>query len=104
MATPHERFWRREQPLEAAAELPLQASAVTPERPGKGEAWVARRVGANAVISLSWQQFSVGKHHDGARVDVHVGPGRRRPAPRRRSTRLLPSDRLRRRVDRPGRG
>src|SRR3712207_6048905 len=31
-----------------------------------------RRV--NGVISVSWQQFSVGKHHAGARVDVHVGP------------------------------
>jgi hypothetical protein len=24
------------------------------------------------VISLSWQQFSVGKHHGGEQVDVHV--------------------------------
>ena len=26
------------------------------------------------MICVSWQQFSVGKHHAGARVDVHVGP------------------------------
>jgi hypothetical protein len=81
MATPHERFWRRDQPSEAAAQRVLDASAVTatsPEMVGRerreGQAWVARRVGANGVISVSWQQFSVGKHHAGANVDVHVGP------------------------------
>jgi hypothetical protein len=81
MATPHERFWRREEPTAPTAELTLDASAVAATSPTtvalerrEGEAWVARRVGANGVISVSWQQFSVGKHHAGARVDVHVGP------------------------------
>jgi len=81
MATPHERFWRREQPPGATAELVLDASALTASSPEvvgqerrEGETWVARRVGANGVICVSWQQFSVGKHHAGARVDVHVGP------------------------------
>ncbi len=74
MATPHERFWRRELPSTAAAQLALEASAVVSEQKRQGEAWVARRVGANGVICMSWQQFSVGKHHAGARVDVHVGP------------------------------
>ena len=27
---------------------------------------------SNGVISVSWQQFSVGKHHGGELVDVHV--------------------------------
>ena len=27
---------------------------------------------SNGVISVSWQQFSVGKHHSGELVDVHV--------------------------------
>ena len=31
-----------------------------------------RRVASNGVISVSWQQFSVGKHHGGELVDVHV--------------------------------
>ena len=26
----------------------------------------------NGVISVAWQQFSVGKHHGGEIVDVHV--------------------------------
>jgi hypothetical protein len=29
-------------------------------------------VASNGVISVSWQQFSVGKHHGGEQVDVHV--------------------------------
>jgi transposase InsO family protein len=81
MATPHERFWRREQPLPGSPELPVEASAVAAtsvavvaQERRAGEAWVARRVGANGVICVSWQQFSVGKHHGGANVDVHVGP------------------------------
>jgi hypothetical protein len=37
-------------------------------------AWVARRVASNGIICVSWQQLSVGKHHAGAMVDVHVGP------------------------------
>jgi hypothetical protein len=27
---------------------------------------------ANGVVSVSWQQVSVGRHHAGARCDVHV--------------------------------
>ena len=40
-----------------------------------GEDWVSRRVGANGVVCVSWQQVSVGKHHAGARCDVQVGEG-----------------------------
>ena len=36
---------------------------------------VNRRVGANDVVCVSWQQVSVGKHHAGARCDVLVGDG-----------------------------
>ena len=81
MATPHERFWRREQPLSSSSERAVDVSASTATDPAvvvqerrEGEAWVARRVGANGVICVSWQQFSVGKHYAGANVDVHVGP------------------------------
>jgi hypothetical protein len=35
---------------------------------------VARRVAANGVISVSWQQICLGTSHAGASVDVHVGP------------------------------
>jgi hypothetical protein len=37
-----------------------------------GDDWVSRRVGANGVVCVSWQQVSVGKHHAGARCDVLV--------------------------------
>jgi len=77
MATPHERFWRREPVPSGGLQLPVDVSAAAPDLPQEsrqGESWVARRVGANGVICVSWQQFSVGKQHAGARVDVHVGP------------------------------
>ena len=37
-----------------------------------GEGWVARRVGANGVVCVAWQQVSVGKHRAGANCDVYV--------------------------------
>jgi hypothetical protein len=33
---------------------------------------VARRIGANGVISIAWQQISIGKHKAGLDVDVLV--------------------------------
>jgi hypothetical protein len=38
-----------------------------------GDDWVSRRVASNGVVCAAWQQVSVGKHHAGARCDVHVG-------------------------------
>jgi hypothetical protein len=43
---------------------------LTPDR--GGDDWAARRVGANGVVCVSWQEVSVGEHHAGARCDVHV--------------------------------
>jgi hypothetical protein len=34
--------------------------------------WVARKVGANGVVCVGWQQVSVGKHRAGERCDVLV--------------------------------
>jgi len=48
----------------------LDTAALRPER--VGGSWIARRVGANGVVCVAWQQFSVGKHHAGAGVDIHV--------------------------------
>lgn len=62
MATPADRFGHR-----SATSAPVLPG---PDR--DGEDWVARRVGANGVVCVSWQQVSVGKHHAGARCDVHV--------------------------------
>ena len=38
----------------------------------QGPDWVSRRVGANGVISIAWQQISVGKHRGGHNVDIHI--------------------------------
>jgi transposase InsO family protein len=37
-----------------------------------GDDWVSRRVTTNGVVSVAWQQVSVGAHHVGSRCDVHV--------------------------------
>jgi transposase InsO family protein len=62
MATPAVRFGRP-----AAPPRPV----ISTDR--SGDDWVCRRVGANGVVCVSWQQVSVGKHHAGARCDVQVG-------------------------------
>ena len=51
---------------------PADASALTPED-RSGDDWVARRVSAVGVVSVAWQQISVGKHRAGRTVDVQVG-------------------------------
>jgi transposase InsO family protein len=67
MATPASRF-------QAAAARPGRPADLAALAPGRsGEDWVARKVGASGVVCVSWQQVSVGKHHAGARCDVHVG-------------------------------
>jgi len=63
MATPASRFGA------AVPGRPVDTSAVT-ERSGDG--WISRRVAANGVISVVWQQISCGKHRAGRRLDVHV--------------------------------
>jgi transposase InsO family protein len=68
MATPATRFAGQ---LPVPAGRPADLSALAPDR--SGEDWVARKVGPNGVVSVSWQQVSVGKHHAGQRCDVHVG-------------------------------
>ena len=37
-----------------------------------GPDWVSRRVGANGVVSIAWQQISVGKHRSGHNVDIQI--------------------------------
>jgi hypothetical protein len=49
---------------------PADASALVPQRSGDG--WISRRIAANAVISVAWQQISCGKHRAGRRVDIHL--------------------------------
>jgi hypothetical protein len=52
---------------------PADASALLSERSGDG--WISRRVAANRVVSVAWQQTSCGKHRAGRRVDIYLdGP------------------------------
>lgn len=61
MATPADRFTHA-----PAAPRPVLTADRT------GDDWVSRRVGANGVVCVSWQQVSIGKQHAGARCDVQV--------------------------------
>ena len=59
-----------QQPRPAAAEPTRPAGPTRGTRPGQH--WVARRVASNGIVSVDWQQVSVGKHRAGARCDVLV--------------------------------
>jgi transposase InsO family protein len=67
MAPPASRF------STAQTGPPADTSALLGERSGEG--WISRRVAANGVISVAWQQISCGKHRGGRRGDIHLqGP------------------------------
>jgi len=42
---------------------------------GHGEQWVCRRVASNGIVSVGYQQVSVGKHYGGSACDVLVTDG-----------------------------
>jgi transposase InsO family protein len=65
MDTPAQRFRR------AVAEAGTPALAAL-DQDRTGDQWVSRLVASNGIISVSWQQISVGAHRAGHRVDVHV--------------------------------
>jgi transposase InsO family protein len=65
--TPAERFATRT----ADPGPGLDLSALAERR--SGDDWISRRVASNGIISVTSQPFSVGKHHAGDLVDVHVG-------------------------------
>lgn len=67
--TPASRFKAEQRANRDPVTIPAQRSA---ER--AGEQWVARKVAANGVVCVGWQQVSVGKHRAGDRCDVLVGP------------------------------
>lgn len=67
MDTPAARFSSVPALGPAGVSVPAE---VGPDRSG-GD-WVSRRVCGNGVVSVSWQQVSVGRHYAGARCDVHV--------------------------------
>lgn len=66
MAIPVQRFT----PGPAAAAAAVSAPIGGAHR--GGDDWVSRRVTTNGIVSVAWQQVSVGAHHAGSRCDVHV--------------------------------
>jgi transposase InsO family protein len=65
-ATPAERFATRAPDSGPALDL----RALIERR--SGDDWISRTVAGNGIISVTSQPFSVGKHHGGEIVDVHV--------------------------------
>jgi transposase InsO family protein len=65
MATPAQRFTTAARAAEAIA--PTEA---LDER--TGDDWVSRKVCANGIVCVAWQQVSVGRHRAGERCDVHI--------------------------------
>ena len=65
MATPTQRFHAGAPPLPPS-------NCVTGHRDRGGQDWVSRRVCANGIVCVSWQQVCIGRHYAGARCDVHV--------------------------------
>ena len=65
-ATPQSRFQDR-------ADQPRNPLPTRPER--NGEQWVCRRVASNGIVSVGYQQVSVGKHFGGNACDVMVTDG-----------------------------
>lgn len=65
MDTPAQRF-------AAAAPARPPSISVAPGSDRTGQHWVSRRVCANGIVCVSWQQVSIGRHYGGQRCDVHV--------------------------------
>jgi len=65
-ATPESRF-------HADDDQPQHRLTPRPER--NGEQWVSRRVASNGLVSVGYQQVSVGKHFGGSACDVLVTDG-----------------------------
>jgi transposase InsO family protein len=68
MQTPAARFTHTVK----ATPRPADAGALDDQR--NGETWITRKVCRNGVITVAWQQISVGRHREGRIVDVHVMP------------------------------
>jgi len=68
MAPPLSRF-----EADRAAELPADLGALAEAR--LGDEWISRHVATNGIITVAYQQISVGKHREGRKVDVRARPG-----------------------------
>jgi transposase InsO family protein len=66
MDTPAHRFHA------GAPTSPPSNSTTAATRPNGGDDWISRRVTANGVVCVSWQQVSIGRYYAGHRCDIHV--------------------------------
>jgi transposase InsO family protein len=67
---PAERFYANR----AQAAPPVDAHLDALRDTHTGDTWITRHVATNGVITVAYQQLSVGKHREGRTVDVHVLP------------------------------
>jgi len=68
MATPTQRY-------RSASEPTFDRPADTTATDRTGDQWITRKVASNGIISVAYQQISVGKHRRGDIVDVYLnGP------------------------------
>ena len=65
-ATPESRFRATDSSLNRR---------LTPRPERSGEQWVCRKVASNGIVSVGYQQVSVGKHYGGSACDVLVTDG-----------------------------
>jgi transposase InsO family protein len=65
MSTPAARF-------HTGAPASPPSNSTTDHRDRTGDDWVSRRVCANGIVCVSWQQVCIGRHYGGQRCDVHV--------------------------------
>jgi transposase InsO family protein len=73
-ARPHQSLKMDTPAARFAAGSPARSpsTSTVQARDRTGEHWVSRKVCANGIVCVSWQQVSVGIHRAGARCDVHV--------------------------------
>jgi transposase InsO family protein len=65
MHTPAQRF-------HAGAPASPPSNSPTAANDRGGQDWVSRRVCANGIVCVSWQQVCIGRHYGGQRCDVHI--------------------------------
>ena len=65
MATPADRF-NATDAGRPADDLGARAPNATDED------WITRKVAANGIISVAWQEINCGKHRAGHHVDIHL--------------------------------
>lgn len=74
MATPQQRFQASQAAVHAERGVSDDAPVVQLPPARTGTDWISRKVSAVGVVSVSWQQISVGKHRAGQRCDIQVFP------------------------------